>query len=137
MANTGEKIAALMKLKGKAAPDITHSLADLGDGSMEKGLERIAMFFTDEIAAVKATALADGQKKGIAQGALTVLIVVAAVAGIQVHTKHKQEQKAKLKAHEAEGQAILSVMESAITDTEAENDEADKDKMSEERPKEE
>ena len=105
MTNTGKQILNLMKDNGKSAPDMTHSLKVLGNGSMQKGFARIEDFFTDEVNATAKKELT----KGRIQGVIGSVLGTAALGGLITLIINKKKRKA---AHEAEGQEILKVMKS-------------------------
>ncbi len=129
MAKIGEMIANITKMNDKAAPDITHALAVIGNGSMAEGLEKI-------VNVTKETAKAEGRRIGIIQGAGIVLSIWGAMSVEKALARKWRDTQKKRKALEAEEQAILSVMESTISKAKAENDEANKSEMPEDTPEE-
>ncbi len=109
MTETGKQIAELMADSGKSAADMTHAMKVLGNGSMQQGFARIAMYFSEEEAMAEAKGLARGRiEGGVAVGiGLTLLGLISAII--------KRHRKKKMK-HEAEGQIILSALETEVAD---------------------
>ena len=105
MSNTGKQIANLMMDTGKSAPDMTHAVKVLGNGSMQKGFSRIGKYFMDEIN----TANKKGPTKGRIQGGIAGALGAVALGGA---IKFAIDKKHKHSAHEIEGQKILKEMQS-------------------------
>ena len=106
MSNTGKQIANLMMDTGKSAPDMTHAVKVLGNGSMQKGFSRIGKYFMDEINTANKKGLTKGRIQGGIAGALGAVALGGAIK-FAIDKKHKHS------AHEIEGQKILKEMQSA------------------------
>lgn len=103
MTNTGKQIAELMMDTGKSAPDMTHAVKILGDGSMQNGFSRIGEYFMEE----NAIASGKGLFKGRIQGCIAGAVAVSLLGGITLLVASKKEKKTN---HEAEGQEILKAV---------------------------
>lgn len=91
MANTKElQIQALLDGEGKAGPELTHSLSELGGGKMSNGLVELW----------KA-----GQHNGVVKGAtITTLVFSAAIGGyilIKNAIEDRQMKKALVEKHDS------------------------------------
>lgn len=87
MSNGANQILGLIADTGKTAAEMTNGLKNVGDGSMQDGLSRIATYFLDE-------GFIRGKRIGIIQGA--VLVSLTAIGGITImyildKKKHQQE----------------------------------------------
>ena len=100
MTTTGMQIVDLITDNGKPAPDMTHALKLLGNGSMQAGLTRIGNHFKAEISA----AFSKGLTKGRIQGSILGILGTIAVGKTIALTVNKQKKSA---AHETEGKDIL------------------------------
>lgn len=109
MSNEGKQIAELLKSSGKSAPEMTHALKFIGDGSMENGLKRIGIYFEQEV------------KKGRLEGAVGGAAIMAVVIGLGVLVKRKIEEDKK---HKEEGEAILKGLEQGLSEYSEENTES-------------
>lgn len=107
MTNIGKQITDLLMDTGKSAPDMTHALKDLGNGSMQKGFARIAEFFKEEIA----TATAKELTKGRIQGSIIGILGTVTFGSFVALAINNQKKKA---AHKVEGEEILKSMKSNI-----------------------
>lgn len=113
MTNTGKQIADLLMDTGKSAPDMTHAVKVLGNGSMQKGFSRIGEYFAEE-----ASSAAKGLTKGRIQGGVAgALGAAAAIGGVLYLISKKKEKAAK---HEAEGQIILQTMKESSVNADGE-----------------
>lgn len=106
MTTTGMQIVDLITDNGKPAPDMTHALKLLGNGSMQAGLTRIGNHFKAEISA----AFSKGLTKGRIQGSILGILGTIAVGKTIALTVNKQKKSA---AHETEGKDILRAMETS------------------------
>ena len=106
MTTTGMQIVDLITDNGKPAPDMTHALKLLGNGSMQAGLTRIGNHFKAEISA----AFSKGLTKGRIQGSILGILGTIAVGKTIALTVNKQKKSA---AHENEGKDILRAMETS------------------------
>ena len=113
MTNTGKQIASLLMETGKTAPDMTHALKILGNGSMEKGFAKIGTFFEEEIAIAAAKELSKGRAQGVI-GTLGILFIGGI---IYVITKKKEKAKHEEAKHEEEGQEIIKAIEYSSVDS--------------------
>lgn len=104
MTTTGMQIVYLITNNGKPAPDMTHALKLLGNGSMQAGLTRIGNHFKAEISA----AFSKGLTKGRIQGSILGILGTIAVGKTITFTVN---MKKKCVAHETEGKDILRTME--------------------------
>lgn len=109
MTTTGMQIVDLITDNGKPAPDMTHALKLLGNGSMQAGLTRIGNHFNAEISAAFSKGLTKGRIQGSILGILGILGTIAVGKTIAL-TVNKQKKSA---AHETEGKDILMAMETA------------------------
>ena len=90
MNNDVNQVLALITDTGKNAAEMTNGLKNVGNGSMQDGINRIAKYFFDE-------GIIRGKRIGIVQG--IVLVSLTAVGGITIKyvldkKKHKQEGNA-------------------------------------------
>lgn len=106
MTNKGKQIAELLKSNGKSAPEMTHALKFIGDGSMEKGLKRIGTYFEQEV------------KKGKLEGAVGGAAIMALAIGLGALVKKKIDEDKK---HKEEGEAILKGLEQGLSEYTEEN----------------
>lgn len=97
MNDTKKQILELLSSRGKSAPEMTHALKFIGNGSMEAGLARISDYFSKEV------------KLGTMKGALGATLVIAIIALV----KKKVEENRK---HNEEGEAILKGLEKGLAD---------------------
>lgn len=114
MTNVGKQILNLMNDTNKSAPDITHALKVLGNGSMQKGLSRIRDFFRDEVGAA--------QNKGRIQGVIFGILGTAAFGSLIALNVYNKKKKT---AHETEGQEIIKVLNSNVPASESSVDAMD------------
>ena len=109
MTNTATQIANLMISNGKSAADMTHAVAALGGGSMQKGFARIGAYFAKEVAMASVTGLKTGRIQGAVIGGVASAVVIGAVLianGRYVKKNHDDE-------HEKAGKEILQTMQDA------------------------
>ena len=111
MTNTATQIANLMIYNGKSAADMTHAVAALGGGSMQRGFARIGAYFAQEVAMASATSLKNGRIQGVVIGGVGSAVVFGAV----FIANRRNEKKNQHDGHEKEGKEILQTMQ----DTEA------------------
>lgn len=99
----------------KDCTEMTHLVATVGDGNMQKGFNRLANFFT-----------AEGIEKGIKLGEKSGFIKGAAVIGIAWGAVEIGKQIVKRtiakKKHEADGDVIIEKIKEAAIDKEINND---------------
>ena len=105
MSNTANQILNLMQSNGKTAPEITHDLKVLGNGSMQAGLQRIGAYFNHEIAIESSKALSRGR----VEGTLIGIGITAIVIPTALYLKKKFKE---INEHDAEGQKILNTFSS-------------------------
>lgn len=96
MSNLSKKIEELLSDSCKAAPDMTHSLKNIGDGDMKEGM-KIVVEFSEE----------NGMRKGALLGATATLAVV----GLIVAAKKLYSVKT---AHKEKGEKILNGLKQGI-----------------------
>lgn len=101
MDDINKQILELVNKKGKSAPQMTHALKFIGDGNMEKGLEKIKDYFTSEGKKI-------GEMTGCVKGVVFMSLVFTAV--ILIREKIEIDRKSK-----EEGQAILMELEASLT----------------------
>lgn len=114
MTNTGKQIADLLMDTGESAPDMTHAVKVLGNGSMQKGFSRIGEYFAEEASSAAAKGLTKGRIQGGVAGALGA---AAAIVGVLYLISKKKEKAAK---HEVEGQIILQTMKESSVNADGE-----------------
>ena len=109
MSNIANQITKLVNAQNQAAPATTHALAELGGGSMQKGLKRIVNYLTTESKA--------NLKRGRVQGGLAGILITATIGGgaVMIH-RHVQKKR------DQEGQEILDVLEKHTEDTDSEDE---------------
>lgn len=107
MTDTRKQILDLMTNNGKSAPEMTHSVKVLGNGSMQKGLTYIGEYFKEEIE----LAASKGVTKGRIQGGVIGALIGASLGGL-AYLVVRNKKKAEL--HEEAGNKILKTMESSI-----------------------
>lgn len=107
MTDTRKQILDLMTSNGKSAPEMTHSVKVLGNGSMQKGLTYIGEYFKKEIE----LASSRGITKGRIQGGIAGTIIGASLGGL-AYLVVRNKKKAEL--HEEAGNKILKTLESSI-----------------------
>lgn len=107
MTDTGKQILKLMTNDGKSAPEITHAVKVLGNGSMQRGLTYMGEYFKEEIAEAASKGIAKGRIQGGVVGTLITLSL-----GVLAYQAIRKKKKAEV--HEASGRKILKTMESSI-----------------------
>ena len=123
MTNTATQIANLMISNGKSAADMTHVVAALGGGSMQKGFARIGAYFAKEVAMASATGLKTGRIQGAVIGGVASAVVIGAVLIVNGRNVKKNQDD----EHEKEGKVILQAMQDAEAPDSKEGGEDDKE----------
>lgn len=101
MSNDANQILGLIADTGKTAAEMTNSLKNVGNGSMQNGLYSIAKYFFDE-------GIIRGKRIGIVQG--IVLVSITAIGGITI--KYALDKK----KHQQEGKAIVANFSQPVAD---------------------
>ncbi len=103
MIETGLQITELMTNNGMSAPEMTHALKILGNGSMQQGFIRMGAFFSEEIKEASWQGLTTGRIQGCLLGAAGTVLV----GGVSLYIYNKVNKRKKLEKEEHE---ILRVM---------------------------
>lgn len=93
MDNTGKEILEILTPSGKSAPEITHALKFIGNGSMEAGLSKIGDYFQKEVK----NGTMKGAIGGVIGGAILIKTVELVKKKIDENKKHKEEGEVILK----------------------------------------
>lgn len=109
MTNTATQITDLMTGPSKTAPEMTHALKTIGNGSMQRGFSVMGEFFAEAIA----EAFAKGLSKGRIQGGLIGAIGASGIAATSFIVSKRVQKKNQKIRHEEKGQRILRAMEGA------------------------
>jgi len=115
MSDIANQINAVINASGQAAPKITSGLANIGNGSMQDGINRIADFCTKSGVNTGTKA---GFKAGTVRGVVGTTAVFAVLGGVAYLIYDGVEKNKKNKALKAEGEAILKGLEEGITEYE-------------------
>lgn len=116
MNNTGEEILEILTPSGKSAPEITHALKFIGNGSMEAGLSKIGDYFQKEVK--------NGTMKGAIGGVIGGVILMKTVELV----KKKIDES---KNHKEEGEVILKGLREGLNDFSKEDNILCDDRLSE------
>lgn len=116
MNNTGEEILEILTPSGKSAPEITHVLKFIGNGSMEAGLSKIGDYFQKEVK--------NGTMKGAIGGVIGGVILMKTVELV----KKKIDES---KNHKEEGEVILKGLREGLNDFSKEDNILCDDRLSE------
>lgn len=118
MNNVSQEIHDLIDTTGKAAPDMTQALKNIGSGSMQEGIRKLADYFSavgNESGFARGVKF--GEQSGWLKGSLSTLgIVSLAVGGKYIIDKYAEYKRKK--AIEQEGQAILEAMKGTVPEEE-------------------
>lgn len=107
MSEAGAAVRSLVYESGKASPEMTHDLKELGDGKMQDGIKRLAAFFMEE---GRERGYMQGERAGTIRGVAGTLFVGSLIAGGCWIAERYRINKV-IKVHEKEGMKIIRVME--------------------------
>lgn len=107
MCEVGEVVRSLVFESGKASAEMTHDLKVLGDGKMQEGIKRLALFFMEE---GRERGYWQGERVGTIKGIAGTLFVGSLIAGGCWIAEQYRNSKT-IKEHEKEGMKIIRVME--------------------------
>lgn len=111
MNNVEKQILNLINSTGKSVTKMSNPLKIIGDGSMEKGIKKIADYM-----------LNTGLMKGRVQGVVGTITItgIALIIGKLIKDYIKEK-----KLHKEEGEAILKALEDGLSDEINETDDSD------------
>lgn len=94
----------------KSGADTTHLFATVGDGDMQKGIERFANYFTEDGIGIGKKI---GEKSGFFKGAaVTGIIFTAILTGIELKKKNDEKKK-----HEKEEDEIIRCLKKDVKES--------------------
>jgi len=108
-----DEILNLLAKNGKSAPEFTHALKVLGDGSMQQGVERLSKYYLEDLALQKSHSLRTGWVQGGIAGIVLTALTLASVAAI----KHNKERQLKHAIEAEQIQDALASTESTSLNT--------------------
>ena len=97
-----DQIDDLISNSGKNAPQMTHGLKFIGDGNMQKGIEKIKDYYYKE-----------GTKKGTLKGAAGGVSITTIVFALAYYITKKISEN---KNHEKEGKEILEGLQNGMAE---------------------
>ena len=107
MSEVGAAVRSLVFENGKSSSEMTHDFKVLGDGKMQDGIKRLALFFMEE---GRQRGYLQGERAGTIKGVAGTLFVGSVIAGGCWIAERCRINKI-IKEHEKEGMKIIRVME--------------------------
>lgn len=120
MSDIANTIKQLINTNGKAAPDMTHAFKNIGDGDMQRGIKKFAIYL---VKVGRDQGIGQGLKMGVksgwVKGSLTTLVGVSFVIGVSLYIKDRYGAYKTKKALEQEGKIIIDAIKSTVPEKEA------------------
>lgn len=110
MSEVGAKVKSFVFENGKSSSEMTHDFKVLGDGKMQDGVKRLALFFMEE---GRQRGYLQGERAGTIKGVAGTLFVGSVIAGGCWIAERCRINKL-IKEHEKEGMKVIRVMEQEI-----------------------
>lgn len=111
MSEVGAKVKSFVFENGKSSSEMTHDFKVLGDGKMQDGVKRLALFFMEE---GRQRGYLQGERAGTIKGVAGTLFVGSVIAGGCWIAERCRINKL-IKEHEKEGMKVIRVMEQEIS----------------------